>query len=151
MRAMPPPVYWMVALALITFGLLAMFSFGVPFFVLGLALVAFGPFRNRPAVFWPAIGSVIAFFVGYVLVAPLGCTTTAVPERPEDAAVGASGGTMPTTVCTNVLGIDYSGSGNYQPPLRPALITGFFLAAVGAVGVRALVHRTSDPGGQQAG
>jgi hypothetical protein len=68
-----------------------------------------------------------AFVLGYVLVGPLGCTTSggasALPGSPVDVG---------RTVCTNVLGIDYSGAGAYNPPLMPAFVVGLAVAGVAA-------------------
>jgi hypothetical protein len=46
------------------------------------------------------------------------------------------------TTCTNVLGIDYSGGGGYQPTLVPALVVA--LIAAGVVGL--VTRRALRPG-----
>lgn len=146
MTILPRPVYWVLALALLGFGFLAMFSIGAPFFALGLALVVLAPFRQRPAIFWPAIGGVLAFFVGYVLVAPLGCTAQATMREAAGTSGGGGSEIAGATVCASLLGIDYSGAGTYNPPLWPALIAGLATAAAIAVVIRVLVARATAAG-----
>jgi peptidoglycan/LPS O-acetylase OafA/YrhL len=98
-----------------------MFSIGRPFFLVGLAMLVLGPVRRRPALFWPPLLAVVAYNAGYWAVAPLYCTAT-------EAVGGPS-----TTTCSSVLGINYSGSGIYNPSLDPANIAGLLLAAVAFV------------------
>jgi hypothetical protein len=104
---------------LIGFGLLALFSIGLPFLVTGLALVVLRPVRHRPASFWPSLIAVWAFFIGFLLVAPLGCTATTAPAQPR-------------TTCSSLLG-HYSGGGGYNPSLWPAVSAGVLLAVCGWV------------------
>ena len=84
-------------------------------------MLVLGPVRRRPALFWPPLLAVVAYNVGYWAVAPLYCTAT-------EAVGGPS-----TTVCSSVLGINYSGNGIYNPSLDPANIAGLLLAAVAFV------------------
>lgn len=117
-------MYWVFTLVLIGFGAITGLSIGMPFFVLGMALLVLAPFRERPTVFWPTLSAVICFFVGYVLVAPLRCTSQAAIREGEDGS-----GQQATIECTNLLGIEYSGTGSYNPPLWPAVTAGVLLAA----------------------
>jgi hypothetical protein len=110
--------YWITSLGLIAFGFVGMFSIGRPFLLVGLAMLVLGPVRRRPMIFWPPLLAVVAYNVGYWAVAPLYCTAT--------EAVGG----LSTTVCSSVLGINYSGSGLYNPSLDPANMAGLLLAAV---------------------
>jgi hypothetical protein len=112
-------LYYGLAMALTAFGLLGMFSIGLPFLLLGITLFALGPHRHRRAVFWPPTLGVLALTAGFVLTAPLGCTATAT----DVDQIG-------TTKCTNLIGIDYSGRSPYRAPLLPALAIG--VAAAGA-------------------
>lgn len=123
-----------LAIAFLVFGYLALFSIGAPFFLTGVAMLAVMPWRHRPAVLWPALVAPWAFALGYVLIAPLGCTSTA------SAAAGEAAGPSFTT-CTNVLGIDYSGEGPYNAPLLPAFAAGIAVALLAAFGVRRAVAR----------
>jgi len=132
--------YWAGAAVLMLFGFVAIFSIGAPFFLTGAAMIVVGPFRHRREVLWPALVAVWSFVVAYVLVAPLGCTGTSVAVVPNIGNAAQVGRT--TWTCTNVLGIDYSGVGSYQPTLFPALVAGLFAAGVvGFVTRRALRPR----------
>lgn len=113
--------YWVASLSLIAFGVVAMFSIGRPFLLVGLAMLILGPLRNRPVLFWPPLVAVIAYNVCYWAVAPFACTATE-----------AVGGTS-TTICSSLIGIDYSGSGIYNPSLDPANQAGLLLAAIAFV------------------
>jgi len=123
------PVYVALALGLIAFGVAGMFSIGAPFFLTGVAMLVALPWRDRRDVLMSAIMAPWAFTTGYLLIAPLGCTGTATPGLSE------------TTTCTNVLGIDYSGGGEYRAPLMPAVAAGLGLAAIVLVGLRAAIRR----------
>ena len=117
--------YWITAALLVVFGFLTGFSIGAPFLLEGLVMVLVGPVRRRARIFWPAMVVVPAFTLGYVLVAPLTCTSGA--GASTGAAAGA--GDLSTTTCTSLLGGPYAGTGIYNPPLEPALRVG--LAAAG--------------------
>ncbi|HEX9313542.1 MAG TPA: hypothetical protein VGA30_12070, partial [Actinomycetota bacterium] len=93
------------------------------------------PWRNRPQVLWPALVGVWAFVLGYLLVAPLGCTSTAV------AVTAGSPVAVSHTTCTSILGIDYSGTGTYDPSLLPALVVAAAAGAAGALAARFLLRR----------
>jgi hypothetical protein len=110
--------YWVASLGLLGFGIVGMFSIGRPFFLVGLAMLVLGPLRRRPILFWPPLLAVIAYNVGYWAVAPLSCT-----------AIEAVGGTS-TTTCSWLIGIDYSGSGIFNPSLDLANQVGLVVAAV---------------------
>ncbi len=127
--------YWGVAVVLVGFGYLALFSIGAPFLLTGIAMMVVSPWRSRREVLWPTLVGVWVFVLGYLLVAPLGCTSTA-------AAVTAGSPVATShTTCTNILGIDYSGTGNYQPTLLPALVLGAAAGAAGALATRFLLRR----------
>ena len=111
--------YWVTSLGLMAFGFIAMFSIGRPFFLVGLAMLVLGPLRHRPIWFWPPLVAVIAYNVGWWAVAPLSCTAT--------QTVGATSG---RTTCSSLVGIDYSGSGIYNPSLDPANQVGLLLAGI---------------------
>jgi hypothetical protein len=124
--------YLVVAIAIALFGYLALFSIGFPFLLTGLLMLALTPLRRRidimvPALLWPWV-----FTLGYVLVAPLGCTTFTTPT-----IVDGVGNFEGTTRC-DALFFTYAGGGSYSPPIWPAVLVG---AAV-ATGVVVLVGRT---------
>lgn len=130
-QGLPGRLYWVVACSLILVGIPAIFSVGAPLVAIGITLVILGPRRADPPVFRPPLVGVVLFFVGYVLVAPLGCTTTSAPP----------GGPPGSTTCSNLLGIDYSGVGYYNPSLWPAVGAGAAAAALGVVATRRLLRR----------
>jgi hypothetical protein len=130
--------YWSVAAVLVVLGSLSLFSIGAPLALTGLAMIIAGPFRHRREVLWPALVAVWSFVVAYVLVAPGGCTGTSLPVVRGSATAAQVG----RTTCTNVLGIDYSGGGGYQPTLVPALVVA--LIAAGVVGL--VTRRALRPG-----
>lgn len=117
--------HWVGSLGLIAFGVIAMFSIGRPFLLVGLAMLILGALRSRPVLFWPPLVAVIAYNVVYWAVAPLYCTATE-----------AVGGTS-TTTCSSLIGIGYSGSGIYNPSLDPANQAGLLVAATAFVVVLA--------------
>lgn len=126
--------YWVLVAALVVFGFLTGFSIGMPFLLLGIVLAVLAPCRHRRSVFWPPVLAVPALVAGYLLVAPLGCTAT---------TTSPGGRAEVRTVCTNVVGVDYSGFGNYNPSLLPALLVGGAAAVVVAVMAR-LVLRAQE-------
>jgi hypothetical protein len=127
--------YWVTSLGLIVFGVIGMFSIGRPFFLVGLAMLILGPLRRRPILFWPPLLAVIAYNVGYWAVAPLSCT-----------AIEAVGGAS-TTTCSWLIGIDYSGSGMFNPSLDLANQVGLVLAALVFVVVLAAIARRARTAG----
>ena len=80
-----------------------------------------------PALVWPWV-----FTLGYVLVAPLGCTRFATPTIAD--GVGSLEG---STRC-NALFFTNAGDGSYSPPIWPAVLVG----AAFATGIVVLVRRT---------
>ena len=127
--------YWGVAVVLVGFGYLALFSIGAPFLLTGIAMMVVSPWRTRREVLWPALVGVWAFVLGYLLVAPLGCTSRTMAVTTGSPAAASH------TTCTNILGIDYSGTGIYNPSLVPAVLTGVAAGAAGALATRFLLRR----------
>ena len=128
--------YWALVAALCLFGIVGMFSIGMPFLILGITLAVVAPWRTQPAVLWPAVAAVVAFVAGFILVTPLGCSTSA-----SSASSVSTDLPDQTTTCTNVLGIDYSGQGLYNPSLLPALLAGLALSVLAAATVRVMLKR----------
>ena len=130
-------LYGTITGVLIVFGFLTGFSIGLPFLLLGLALAALAPFRGRGRVFWPGLAAALGFILGFGLITPLGCTSTAtmreIGRRPAIAEQGH-------TTCTNALGITYEGGAAYNPPRDRALIAGLALAGL-AAGIAGLLVR----------
>ena len=67
-------LYWVIVIVLLAFGFLAIFSIGMYFVVLGLALIVLSPFRFRPSVVRPSLALVMGFIIGYALIAPWSCS-----------------------------------------------------------------------------
>lgn len=110
-------------------GFLTLFSVGAPLFLTGVVMVGLAPWRNRSLILWPALVGVWSFVAGYVLVAPLTCTTGSEMD--------------PVTVCTHVFGIRWYGS---SPGLKPAIFSGFACAAIGlSLTLRLMVSRRRAP------
>ncbi len=108
--------YWITSLTLIGFGFVAAFSVGRPFLLVGIALLVLSPLRGRPVLFWPPLAAVIAWNVTFMAVAPWMCTAT----QTVGAGNPAGGLGESTTVCSNLIGITYRGTGTYNPSLEPA-------------------------------
>ena len=127
--------YIILAVALVLFGVAGLFSIGVPFLLTGLVMLACFPWRRRRDVLWPSLASVWGFTVGYIIVAPLGCTTSGTGAAKE-LVIRAS------TTCKGVL-FDYSGRPLYNPPLLPALLVGLAAGAAAALVVKSIFMRRS--------
>ncbi len=129
--------YWVVVSLLCVFGLISIFSIGMPLLLLGVTLAAVAPWRTQRAVLWPAVTAVLTFVVGYILVAPLSCSSAWSSTLPTHSATRPA----QSTTCTNVLGIDYSGDGLYNPSLGPAVLAGLALSVTAATTVRMILTR----------
>ncbi|MFL5799071.1 MAG: hypothetical protein ACJ77A_14225 [Actinomycetota bacterium] len=135
-----PVAYWILVAVLLGFGMLAIFSIGLPFLLLGLTLAIVAPWRHRPTVLWPTLDGVLAFIAGVVLTAPLGCTTSAVPSAP---------GVVPppqTTDCPSAFGLIHYHS---QAGYIPALIVGVALAALAAATAHRILARPRKAADQE--
>jgi hypothetical protein len=113
-------VYIAIALILIIFGYLALFSIGWPFALTGILMLALIRDRARLDVLAPALVWPWFFTLGYLLVAPIGCTGSV--SAPSGAKVVEG-----STRC-NALFLTYAGGPHYEPPLLPAILTGAMLA-----------------------
>ncbi len=124
-----PIAYWGVALGLTLFGFLALLSIGAPFLLLGLTLMVMFPFRHRRGLFWPVVVGVLAMSAVFLLVAPFGCERegTLSAEGVEEEA---------HATCSSVIGIRYSGVGDWDPSYLPAVIAGLAAGGIGAATTR---------------
>ncbi|MDP8956077.1 MAG: hypothetical protein M3N24_03845 [Actinomycetota bacterium] len=120
-------LYWLLVALLFAVGFVGMLSIGAPFLLLGATLALLNPYRNQPRVFWPWLVGVVGFIGGYIVIAPLGCTASAVSAtrmgEPARIAVERS-----EVVCSSVFGLPYSGTVPYEPPMWPAFLAGLTLA-----------------------
>ena len=121
--------YAALAVGLVLFGYVGVFSIGAPFLLTGVAMLICFPWRRRPDVLWPALAGVWGLTLGYVLVAPLTCTSTV----SADTVAGVTRAGL--TRCNGIF-LDYSGGPSYNAPLLPALLFGLAMAAASAVLVR---------------
>ena len=110
--------YWILSLAVVIVGFLTGFSIGTLIFPIGIALLALGPVRGRPRLFWPVLLGVIGFELGYLLFAPLTCTaSTTIPAGAAE------------TVCQSILGPEYRAPGIGNPPTDLARLVGAIAVA----------------------
>lgn len=130
--------YALLAVALVLFGFAGLFSIGAPFLLTGLVMLVCFPWRHRRQILWPAIAGVWGCTVGYIFVAPIGCTESGTSEGLTLGFVS----TATTTTCNGVF-FDYSGGASYNAPLLPAFLVGVFVAVVSAIAVKTLLLRDS--------
>lgn len=116
--------YWLIVLILVALGFLTIFSFGMYFWFIAAALTVLSPFGQRPRIFRSGMALFLGFLIGYVLVAPWGCTQSFV----SDPSTGEE--TVSPVVCTSPIGIEYSGPGPFDPSRTPALVIGGVSAAI---------------------
>lgn len=114
-------IYWLVALAIVVLSYLAGFSIGFLLLPVGLAMLVLGPFRHRPAIYWPPMSAVLAFIVGFLAVAPLYCSST---------TFVSGSATSSTASCSSLIGITYAGT---SAPRLPGVYAGAVLAALAAL------------------
>ncbi len=107
-----------------------MLSIGFPFLLLGIWLAVVSKRRHETGVVATGGAAIFGFALGYILVAPITCSTSANSVDPVEH-----------TVCSNILGIDYSGTGLYNPSLAPALLAGLVTAFVFASATRWIARR----------
>lgn len=124
---------WALVVFLIGFGFLGLLSIGLPFLLLGITLAILARRRHETGVIAAGVAAIVGFTLGYILVVPLNCTMTESSLHP-----GAH------TVCSNILGINYSGAGIYNPSVLPPVIAGLVLAVLFANGTRWLARRIAS-------
>jgi|SRR5665811_270375 len=126
--------YWLVVGVLFAFGVLTIFSIGLYFWFMAVALALLGPFRSRPQVFLPGLALFLGFLIAFVLVAPWGCSQS------FSQSVAAGEETISPVVCTSPIGIEYSRPEPFEPSRTPALIAGGVTATVAAAATWAVVR-----------
>jgi hypothetical protein len=138
--------YWITSLALIAFGLVTGLSIGLPFFLIGAAMLVLGRLRHRPLVFWPPFLGLVAYNVAYFAIAPFYCS-----------AGGIVGGGLTNTTCTSLVGIrwpvDPSGlnvsATAFDIANGVSLIIGTAFAALVFGGLRVDRNRRAASGGRR--
>jgi hypothetical protein len=133
-------VYVAIALVLVAFGYLALFSIGFPFALTGLLMLVLIRRRHRTDVLAPVFAWPWVFTLGYLLVAPIGCSST--------TAATVAGGVAATgsTTC-DALFLTYAGGPSYNPPLMPAALAGVVVATAVSLLFRSWLRRGSRRGG----
>jgi hypothetical protein len=131
--------YWLVVAVLIGFGMVAIFSIGAPFLLLGLTLAIFGPWRDRPTVVWTAVAAVVGFVIGVLVALPWSCGKSVGPFDPETGhRVIRSMGS-----CSTAIGLFHYDSAS--PSYVPGLLVAGVLAVVAAVAVhRSVIRRLAS-------
>jgi hypothetical protein len=138
-----PVAYWTLVAMLLAFGMLAIFSIGAPFLLLGLTLAVVAPWRHRPTMLWPAVAAWIGFVLGLLLALPWSCSSTirpvlvGAPQQP-----GAARGS-----CSTALGLFHYGTASPSPV--PALITALALAVLAAATAHRILARRPKPANQE--
>jgi hypothetical protein len=130
-------LYTVLAVGLVLLGVAGLLSIGMPFLLTGLVMLFLLPWRRRREILWPSLASVWGLTLGYVLVAPLGCTN----QVAHTGTLLRLGGLA--TTCDGLL-IHYSGGRSYNPPLLPALLVGLVFAVAAGLAVRALLTRRAS-------
>jgi len=145
--------YRLIALLLLGFGVLAMASIGLPFFILGLTMLILWPLRERRRLFASLLVGVLTFVIVGVLVGPLSCTATETADASREHGTAVES----RTICDNLLGITYEGTTGYNPPLWPALASGLASGMIAGLitylflAPRIGAHVTFGPGNEDAG
>jgi len=116
--------YWLMVLILVALGFLTIFSIGMGLWFIAAALIVMSPFRSRPRMFRSGIALFLGFLIGYVLIAPWGCSQTFT----SDLTTGDE--TLSPVVCTSPVGVEYSGPEPFDPSRTLALVAGGVVAVV---------------------
>jgi hypothetical protein len=128
-------LYWTLVIVLVGFGLVAIFSIGIPFLLFGLTLAAIGPWRDRAIVVWPAVSAVSAFVVGVLGTLPWSCGRSVMPVSP-----GGTGRLIRSQgSCSTALGLFRYHTAT--PGYWPGLVVSLVLAIAAGFAVHAIVAR----------
>src|SRR5205814_2045421 len=125
--------YWILVGSLLGFGMLAIFSIGAPFFLLGLTLAVVAPWRHRRGVLWPAGGSGAWLRLRVPAVLP--------DELHDSDRSCATPGRCPQLPgeCNTAFRLFHYGSAS--PSLIPTLVAGLALAVLAAAAVNRTLAR----------
>jgi hypothetical protein len=113
-----------MVLILVALGFLTIFSIGMGLWFIAAALIVMSLFRSRPRMFRSGIALFLGFLIGYVLIAPWGCSQTFT----SDLTTGEE--TLSPVVCTSPVGVEYSGPEPFDPSRTLALVAGGVAAVV---------------------
>lgn len=95
--------YWVTIVVLLILGYLTGFTIGPIFWFVAAVMIVLAPFKWRPRIYRTGVALFTGFIIGYLLVAPFGCSQTA----SGDVATGEQ--TLSPVVCSSIIGIDYTG------------------------------------------
>jgi hypothetical protein len=124
-------VYWTVTVVLTAVGILGILSVGLPFLLLGIMLAIVSQRRHESGVVAAGVAAIVGFMVGYILVAPTSCISSA-----------SSADGIERRTCTSILGFGYSGTDDTGMIL--GLIAGLIVAVMFALGARWLTQRVAS-------
>ena len=82
--------YWSVSVALIAFGTLGLMTIGLPFLMIGLAMLLLGRIRHRALAYWPIMLGLIAYNIAFWLTIPFYCSASSTPDGLSSAATCSS-------------------------------------------------------------
>jgi hypothetical protein len=125
--------YWIASLGLIAFGIVGAMSIGLPFLLIGLAMLVLSPIRHRPLAFWPIFLGFVSFNLASLLIEPFYCSATSVV-----------GGESTQTTCSSLTGIpwpaDAAGAGASATAFAVALGISVFIGVMVFVVSLALLY-----------
>jgi hypothetical protein len=123
--------YWALVVALIAVGVLGLLSIGLPFLLFGIMLAVVSRRRHETGVIVAGVAAIVGFMVGYILVAPTNCVSSA------NSVDGIEHRT-----CTSILGFGYPGTDDTGMIL--GLLAGLAVAVVFGIGARWLARRIAS-------
>jgi hypothetical protein len=120
--------YWTTSLALIGFGILGLMSIGLPFLMIGMAMLLLGRLRNRALVYWPIMLGLIAANLAFWLTIPFYCSASSSPDGGSSAAT-----------CSSLIGIPWPDDATGMNVTPAAFGISFSIALIVGVVTAALV------------
>lgn len=118
--------YWAAGLGLIVFGTLGLMTIGLPFLMIGLAMLLLGRMRHRTLAYWPIMLGLIASNIAFWLTIPFYCS-----------ASSTVGGGSSAATCSSLIGIPWPDDATGMNVTPAAFGISFGLAIV--VGIVAAV------------
>ncbi len=118
--------YWVTIVVLLILGYFTGFTIGPVFWFVAAVMILLAPLRPRTRIYRSGVALFMGFAIGYVLVAPFGCSQS------SESNVATGEQTHSPVTCSSISGIDYSGPEPFEPSVMPALVVGGGLAVVAA-------------------
>jgi hypothetical protein len=88
--------YWAASVALIAFGTLGLMTIGLPFLMIGVAMLLLGRVRHRAIIYWPIMAGLIGSNIAFWLTIPFYCSASS-------TVVGGSS----AATCSSLIGIPW--------------------------------------------